>query len=214
MVRGLSAPAVTDYKDAGHMTSKPKMKRVGGMRYWIKRGSISAIIVWAIATSAVVAAGRTAGSVATRENLINLTETALVDQIKCQRNPQVARSINAMLGNRIIRYVNDENGVYLFQPTARLTLFDLRVKHISGFDYEGFRRVPNSTMVGTAPPVFLEIDVEASTSELRKRATDAGLVEAVPGQKKRGFEISTKGLGSYLAADRDGVTSSIRCVAF
>lgn len=179
----------------------------------VKSGGVAAVVISAIAVLAGVTDAHTSGG-SERTGAIGRTEEALLDQIKCQRTPQVARAINAMLENKLIRYVDNENGVYLFAPAAPLTFLGLQVKHISGFDYDPFSGVPGSTMVGTAPPVFLEIDVAAPASELRKRALDAGLVEAVPDEHKRGFEVSTEGLGSYLATEDSGMTSSIQCVEY
>lgn len=152
-----------------------------------------------------------------RAGLIDRTEAALLDQIKCQKTPQVGRAINAMLRNHLIRYADNENGVYVFKPVAPLTFLGLRVANISGFDpEEPFANVPGSTMVGMAPEGFLEIEVAAPMAELRKRALDAGLIEAVPYEDKRGFEVSasTEGLGSYLATEHSGGASSIRCVEY
>jgi hypothetical protein len=137
---------------------------------------------------------------------------ALIDQVRCQHTPEVAHVINAMLENRLIRYVDNENGVYLFTPTGPLKIFGLRIAHISGFDMDdAFKGVPNSTMVGTAPPVFLEIDVAASAGELRAKALSAGLVEAVLGQHKRGFQVLKDGYGSYLAPKNRMEMSTIHC---
>jgi hypothetical protein len=150
-----------------------------------------------------------------RAGVIDRTGAALLDQISCRRAPEVASAVNAMLKNRLIRYEADESGVYLFKPTVPLRFLGLTVMHISGFDYDGFRDVRGSTMVGTAPPAFLEIEVAAPAGELRKRALAAGLIEAIPVEDKRGFEvsISTEGLGTYLA-EHDGTASSIRCVDY
>ena len=142
-----------------------------------------------------------------------LASAALVDQLGCREAPQVARAINAMLRNKQIRYVANESGVYLFEPVVPLRLLGLKITHVSGFDdAEAFRGVPNSLMVGTAPPVFLEIDVAAPVGEVRKRAVAAGLTEAVPSQGKRGFDASAKGWATYLARRNGVATSSIRCV--
>jgi hypothetical protein len=154
-----------------------------------------------------------------RSKLIDLSGAALLDQIKCQHSPQVAHAINAMLENRLIRYADNENGIYLFAPTAPLTLLGLRITHISGFDgAEEFKGVPPSRMVGTAPPTFLEVDVAAPTGELRMWALKSGLVEAVPHKRKTGFEVSAtssnRALGSYLAPKSATETSSIQCVNY
>jgi hypothetical protein len=42
-------------------------------------------------------------------------------------------------------------------------------------------------------PQFLELDVGAPASELKKRALAAGFVEAVPVEGKRGFDVKTLG---------------------
>ena len=168
----------------------------------------------------VIAPGATARSSdpqrtadAPRTHTVELTGAALVDQMRCQSKPQVARAIDAMIKNRLINYVENESGVYLFEPTAPLTIFGLKIVHISGFDDNyAFKGVPNSTMVGTAPPVFLEIDVAAPASELRKRALAAGLIEGAPSEHTSGFDVSAKGWASYLAGKSRVVTSSIRCV--
>ncbi len=153
-----------------------------------------------------------AGANASGQHLMEVTDAALVDQIRCRQAPEVARAIDAMLANRLIRYVDNESGVYLFEPTTPLTFLGVRIVHVSGFDGDkAFRGVPSSRMAGTAPRPHLEIDVAAPVNELRKRARDAGLVERLPGQQ-RGFDASTEGWNSYLAHKQGPPTSSIRCV--
>ena len=115
-----------------------------------------------------------------------------------------------MLKNKIVRYVANESGIYLFAPTVPLNFLGLPIKHISGFDRDrAFERVPWSRMVGTAPPHFLQIDIQAPASELNKRALAAGFIEAIPSEGKLGFEI--EGLGSYLAGKSGLIISSIEC---
>jgi hypothetical protein len=144
-------------------------------------------------------------------HLIELTEAALLDQIRCQRDPQIAEAIDAMRANHLIRYVANESGVYLFAVTKPLKFLGLPITHISGFDRDrGFYKVPDSRMLGPAPPWFIEIDVAAPASELRARALRAGLVEAIPWQNKRGFEVSAG--RSYLAPRSQGAASNIQCV--
>ena len=151
------------------------------------------------------AQGKQAGS-----HLTELTEAALLDQIRCQRDPQVAHAIDAMRANHLIRYVANESGIYLFAVTRPLKILGLPITHISGFDRDrAFENVPGSRMVGTAPPPFLEIDVAAPASELRARALKAGLVEATPWQHERGFEVSVG--RSYLAPRSRGAASNIQC---
>jgi len=147
------------------------------------------------------------------KELIDSTQAALVDQIKCQDRPQVARAINAMLAHKLIRYVANENGIYAFAPTVRLTFLGMHIVHISGFDRDGppFRGVPGTRMVGTAPETFLQIDVAGGQEELRSRALVAGMVEAVPHAHKRGFQVSAK--GTYLAPTPVW-TSNIECVDY
>lgn len=74
--------------------------------------------------------------------LIDLTSAALLDQIGCQHRPQVARSINAMLRNRLIRYVANESGVYYFRPTGPLRFLGFRIRYISASDLENIFRDP------------------------------------------------------------------------
>lgn len=116
-----------------------------------------------------------------------------------------------MLEKKFIRYVDNENGVYVFIPTVPLTFLGMKITYISGFDYAAFKGVPDSTMAGTAPPVFLEIDVAVPANELRKRALDAGLVEGVPRKHKRGFEVLPE--QSYLAPEKREASSGIQCAA-
>jgi len=164
-----------------------------------------------VAIAALLFAGFTPASAAPSRSMIVQTEKALVEQISCKATPQVARAINAMLQHKLIRYVNNESGAYLFAPVVPLKFLGLPVRYISGFDYEGFGRVPASRMVGTAPPVFLEVRVAASVEELRKRASNAGLVETVgPGLRPR-LDISAEGLGSYLAPKSREIMSSAEC---
>jgi hypothetical protein len=115
-----------------------------------------------------------------------------------------------MLKNKLIRYVANESGIYLFAPTVPLKFLGLPIRHISGFDTDrAFRGVPASRMVGTAPPQFLQIDIAAPASELKKRALDAGFTEAIPIEGKLGFEVEA--LGSYLSGKTRSVISSIEC---
>jgi hypothetical protein len=106
-----------------------------------------------------------------------------------------------MLKNRLIRYVANEGGIYLFAPKVRLTFLGLPVLHISGFDRDrSFHGTPPSRL--TEPPMFLpqflEIDVGTPASELKKRALAAGFTEAVPGEGKLGFEV--KALGRNISS--------------
>ncbi len=115
-----------------------------------------------------------------------------------------------MLKNRLIRYVADESGVYLFVPTVPLKFLRLPVRYMSAaLDEAAFSGVPSSKMVGTAPPNFLEIDVAATKGELKKRALNAGLAEVLPDQGKRGFEVDS--LGLYLAGKNTSTISAIVC---
>jgi hypothetical protein len=163
-----------------------------------------------ISIVAVFFAGFTPASAAPSSSTIERTEQALVEQISCKKRPQVAPAINAMLKNKLIRYQDDESGVYLFKPIVPLRFLGLPILHISGTDQDvAFRGVPPSRMVGTAAPQFLEIDVAAPASELKRRALAAGLVEAIPNKGKVGFEVAD--LGSYLAGRSGSVISSIEC---
>ena len=144
--------------------------------------------------------------------VIDRTEKALFEQMRCQDAPQVARAINTMLRNKLIRYKAQESGVYMFVPNVPLKFLGLPIKHISGFDMDHpFNGVPDTLMVGTAPPVFLELDVAAPASELKKRALAAGLIEAIRG--RGGFQVSADGYATYLAGKSRTVVSSITCVA-
>ena len=156
----------------------------------------------------VPASGCTATAAPPEPDLIAATEASLLDQIRCQQDPQVAKAVNAMLTNGLIRYAENESGIYAFTPTRPLTLLGLKVSSISGFDFDAFEGAPRSLMVGTAPPVFLQIDVEASADELRQRALDAGLTESERGEQ-RGFRIEPG--GSDLAPRGSAVISGIQC---
>ena len=106
-----------------------------------------------------------------------------------------------MLKNGLVRYVANDGGIYLFEPTVPLKLLGLPVRHISGFDRNrAFRRTPRSKTA--EPPMFLpqfiEIDVGAPASELKRRALAAGFTEAVPGKGKLGFEV--KALGRNISS--------------
>ena len=148
---------------------------------------------------------REARAPATR--LTDLTSAALLDQIRCQHPPQVASAINAMLRNRLIRYVDDESGVYFFAPTVPLKFLGLRITHISAADVEHiFRGTPGSRMLGTAPPTLLQIDVAAPVGELRRRALNAGLVEAVPRNDRPGFTV-LEGPSHYFGPHQRGISN-------
>lgn len=160
-------------------------------------------------------ARRQADSDPARKALIDRTNAALLDQIRCRKSPQTARAINAMLKGRLVRYAANESGVYVFRPTAPLTFLGLKIRYIGGFDCcEMFRGAPDSVMAGAAPPVFIEIGVAAPARELRKRALAAGLIEDIPGQdSRRGFQITARGgYAAYLAGKKSAATSSIACV--
>jgi hypothetical protein len=154
---------------------------------------------------------QSAASAMPPRSVVERTEKALVEQMRCDGTPEVARAINTLLRNKLIRYKANESGVYMFVPNVPLKFLGLRIKHISGFDLDTpFKGVPDSLMVGTAPPVFLEIDVAAPSRELKKRALNAGLVEAIRG--KGGFQVSVKGYATYLGGKSRTVVSSITCV--
>jgi hypothetical protein len=132
--------------------------------------------------------------------LISRTETALVQQIRCVDRPHPALAINAMLKNRLVRYVTNDDGIYLFAPTVPLKFLGLPVRHISGFDRDRAFQTPH-TRTAEPPmflPQFLEIDVEAPAPELKKRALAAGLTEAVPNEGRLGFEV--KALGRNISS--------------
>jgi len=106
-----------------------------------------------------------------------------------------------MLKNGLVRYVANDGGIYLFAPTVPLKLLGLPVRHISGFDRDRpFQKTPHAKTA--EPPMFLpqfiEVDVAAPASELKKRALAAGLSEASPTGGKPGFEV--KALGSNISS--------------
>jgi hypothetical protein len=136
------------------------------------------------------------GASADRGALVSKTESALAQQIRCNERPQPARAINATLKNGLIRFVAVDDGIYLFAPNVRLTLLGLPVLHVSGFDRDHPFHVRSRSRPTEPPmfvPQFLELDVGAPASELKKRALAAGFVEAVPVEGKRGFDVKTLG---------------------
>jgi hypothetical protein len=157
-------------------------------------------------------AAATPASAAPPHTIINQTEKALVEQMMYKDSPQVARAINAMLKNNLIRYKADESQVYMFVPNVPLKFLGFPIVHISGFDYDPFDGVPPSLMVGSAPPVFLEIDVAAPKTELRRRARKAGFNEGIS-PDRAGGEVWTPGLATYLAGKNRTLVSSITCSA-
>ena len=115
-----------------------------------------------------------------------------------------------MLKNGVIRYIDNENGTYLFAPKVPLSFLGMPITHISGFDQDqAFHHVPYSRMVGTPSPHFIEVDVLATASELKQRAIAAGMIEAIPAQGKSGFRVDD--LGHYLAAPGKHPIASIEC---
>ena len=163
-----------------------------------------------LSTAVSILAMSAPGSAAPSQSTIKRTEIALVQQISCRATPQVARAINSMLKNKLIRYVANESGIYLFVPNVPVKFLGFQIKHISGFDRDSaFDGVPFSRMIGTAPPQFIQIDVVAPSNELKKRALAAGLVEGIPSEGKLGFELED--LGSYLAVKSRSTISSIEC---
>jgi hypothetical protein len=124
-----------------------------------------------------------------------------------------------MLKNRLVRYVDNEGGVYEFKPTAPLTILGLKIRYFRGFDCcAAFSGVPDSRMLGPASPPFLEIVVDAPAGELRKRALAAGMIEAVPYENKLGFEVEAGtepgSIVAHLTSTRRGDMSIIRCVDY
>ena len=133
--------------------------------------------------------------------VISHTQDALLQQVSCVSRPQPARAINAMLKNKLVRYVANDGGIYLFAPTVPLKLLGLPIRHISGFDRDrAFERTPRART--SEPPMFLpqfiEIDVGVPASELKRRALAAGLKEAAPNEGKFGFEV--KALGPNISS--------------
>jgi hypothetical protein len=140
------------------------------------------------------------------QSLIDRTEEALVEQVRCDQPPQPARAINAMLRNKLIRYADNEDMVYMFVPTKPLRFLGLPIKLVSGFDDKPFHGVPDSRLFTTAPPISFEIDVAAPASILKKRALDAGLVA------KRVW-ISSGGDYTSHFGGKIRTTSSITCLS-
>ncbi len=143
------------------------------------------------------------------KSIVASTEAALRDQLKCTDDPEVARAINAMQSNHLIKYVADENAIYLFEPKTEMRFLGFKIIYISGAEYGEFKGVPGSTMAGTAPPVFIEIDVAAPVSELRRRALEAGLLQEGPNYRNPGLKISA--MASYLAPKSQSPISSVTC---
>jgi len=105
-----------------------------------------------------------------------------------------------MLKNKLVRYVANDGGIYLFAPNVPLRLLGLPVRHVSGFDRDRPFRTPH-TRTAEPPmflPQFIEIDVGAPASELKRRALAAGHTEASPNEGKLGFEV--KALGPNLSS--------------
>jgi hypothetical protein len=167
--------------------------------------ALLALFAGAPAAAGASAEARAAGH-PVRAAIIARTEAALVDQMRCRKPPQVAETINGMLKNGLIRYVEDQNGSYRFRPTVPMTFLGLRITDIAGFDYTGFDGTPGSQMLGPAPPEYLEIGIAAPVDELRRRARRAGLVED---DKRPGLKIASG--NEVLAGMRGAPASSIEC---
>jgi len=145
------------------------------------------------------------GVLASSGLLVSKTQEALLHQVSCASRPQPALAINAMLKNNLVRYVANDDGIYLFAPNVPLKLLGLPVRHISGFDRDRAFHTPH-TRTARPPmflPQFIEIDVGAPAVELKKRALAAGLTEASTNQGKPGFEVKVLGpnLSSIECAD-------------
>lgn len=145
---------------------------------------------------------------------VEATERALEDQLRCKREPEVAKAINAMLKNRIIRYKRNYDGEYLFVPTVPLKFLGFRIRYISGFDEQiAFRRAPRSRFkFGGKPFHNLQIDVFARASQLKTRARRAGISESWTSRHHPGLEIDDE--PSSMAPRTRLKVAKIRCVAY
>ena len=142
------------------------------------------------------------------------TERALVDQLRCKRPPEVAKAINAMLRNNLIRYRAGADGEYLFDPRLRLRFLGFRIKHIVAFDQNtSFRRAPRvRAKLEGRPFHHLQIEVVAPLGLLKLRAKKAGMVESWTSRDHPGLEIDDD--LSHLSPKSRLKITKVRCVAW
>lgn len=148
------------------------------------------------------------------KNLIRKTERALVDQFTCKARPEVAKSINAMLKNSLVRYKKGSDGEFIFAPTVPMKFLGFRIRYITAYDSTiGFRKAPPiKSIFGGTPFHNIQIDVRARASQLRRRARKAGMIESWTTRDHTGLEIDSD--PSNLAPKTRYITAKIRCVAW
>ena len=168
---------------------------------------------WLVVLALAVVAVPRSTAAAPSQTIIRKTERALVDQFRCKQEPDVAKAVNAMLRNKLIRYEKGDDGEYLFSPTVPLTFLGFRIRHFTAFDqYRAFRRAPGTKDGEGTPLHSIQIDVVAQASRLQSRARRAGMVESWTSKEHPGLEIDDE--PSYLAPKSRGPIAKIRCVAW
>lgn len=122
-------------------------------------------------TQAKVAAEMPAPPAVPSQTPMSLAAQALESQLSCRTLPEAAVAIRAMLKNKLVREIDGGgDGSVVFQPTAPMSVFDLPVVSVTGWQMdetgamEPFYRGP-----GTAPPNFISVSVRA-TMEVAKAA--------------------------------------------
>lgn len=121
-------------------------------------------------------------------SLVQRTEMALEDQIRCTSDPQPRAAITAMMKNGILKQTNDGwDGAYYFIPTGSLSIFGLPVVRVTGWesaDMNDGREIFWRARSGTSPPIFLEVvvegDREAVRAQLESIGVPSGIVDEMP----------------------------------
>lgn len=167
---------------------------------------------WSLMWALVFVFFPTSTSAAPSRAIILKTEKALIDQLQCKREPEVAKALNAMLKNRLIGYSKGYDGEYLFSPKVPLKFLGFRINHISGFDqHRTFRKAPPTQSEAGSPFHSIQIDIVTRARQLRIRAKRIHIVEAWTTEDHPGLEID--GEPSHLAPKSPLAIAKIRCVA-
>lgn len=110
--------------------------------------------------------------------LVQRTERAIFDQIKCEEPPAAGIALSAMLRNMLITRTDDGgDGIVLFVPKKPLHLLGYEIVRLGGWQpaEDGGAMPPFWRGPGTAPPNHLSITVRASAEQVRRKLDDLGV---------------------------------------
>jgi hypothetical protein len=97
--------------------------------------------------------------------LLQATEQALEEQLRCRNQPDPGRAIRAMMANGFLKETdNRADGIPVLETTVDLRVFGQKVLYIEGWswDPDGELRAPFTRGPGTAPPRFISVVLAAN----------------------------------------------------